>query len=136
MVAAWATIEAGYMQLEIGGFDISGMLASLLTLTHQRLRTENVSLNFDCPNDLGEMVGDERRIKQVIFQLLSNAIKFTPTGGTVTLEAARDADTVSITVIDTGAGIDMADQSHISTSSGAARARRSRRRVPASACPW
>jgi signal transduction histidine kinase len=108
-----ATIEAGHMQLEIGGFDISGMLASLLTLTHQRLRTENVTLNFDCPNDLGEMIGDERRIKQVIFHLLSNAIKFTPTGGTVTLEAVRDSDTVAITVIDTGAGIDIEDQSHI-----------------------
>jgi signal transduction histidine kinase len=108
-----ATIEAGHMQLELGGFDISGILASMLTLTQQRLRTENVSLDFDCPNDLGEMIGDERRIKQVIFHLLSNAIKFTPTGGTVTLGASRDADSVSITVIDTGAGIAIEDQSRI-----------------------
>ncbi|MFP6741253.1 MAG: ATP-binding protein [Alphaproteobacteria bacterium] len=108
-----ATIEAGHMQLELGGFDISGILASMLTLTQQRLRTENVSLDFDCPNDLGEMIGDQRRIKQVIFHLLSNAIKFTPTGGTVTLGASRDADSVSITVIDTGAGIAIEDQSRI-----------------------
>jgi signal transduction histidine kinase len=108
-----ATIEAGHMQLELGGFDISGMLASILTLTQQRLRTENVSLDFDCPNDLGEMIGDERRIKQVIFHLLSNAIKFTPTGGSVILGATRDTDSVSITVIDTGVGIAIEDQSHI-----------------------
>ena len=67
-----ATIEAGHLQIELGGFDISGMLSNMLTLTQQRLRTENVSLNFDCPNDLGEMIGDERRIKQVIFHLLSD----------------------------------------------------------------
>ncbi len=101
------------MQLKLGGFDISGMLASMLTLTHQRLRTENVSLDFDCPNDLGMMIGDERRIKQVIFHLLSNAIKFTPTGGSVILDATRDADSVSITVVDTGVGIAIEDQSHI-----------------------
>ena len=108
-----ATIEAGHMQLELGAFNIGGMLASLLTLTHQRLRTENVSLDFDCPNDLGEMVGDEQRIKQVIFHLLSNAIKFTPTGGKVTLNASRDSDAISIIVADTGAGIAIEDQTHI-----------------------
>ena len=108
-----ATIEAGHMQLEIGVFDISGMLASMLTLTHQRLRTENVTLDFTCPTDLGEMIGDERRIKQVVFHLLSNAIKFTPAGGKVTLDAERDGDTIAISVSDTGVGIPIEDQPRI-----------------------
>ena len=108
-----ATIEAGRMLLEIGTFDLDGMLASMLTLTHQRLRTENVTLDFVCPADLGTIVGDERRIKQVVFHLLSNAIKFTPTGGKVTLEAKRSGDAVAISVIDTGVGIAAEDQSRI-----------------------
>ena len=70
-----ATIEAGHMRLDVGSFNIDDMLDSILTLTHQRVLSENITLDYDCPASLGVMVGDERRIKQSIFHLLSNAIK-------------------------------------------------------------
>ena len=100
-----ASIEAGNLRLDLGGFDVEAMLASMLTLTHQRTRAKNVTLEFVCPKKLGEMVADERRIKQVVFHLLSNAINFTPPGGKVTLEATRRRGAISITVADTGIGI-------------------------------
>ena len=100
-----ATIEAGHMQLDVGAFNIDEMLAGILTLTQQRLRTENVTLDFVCPDSLGDMVGDERRIKQVVFHLLSNAIKFSPNGGTVTLNATEGDGILVIAVTDTGGGI-------------------------------
>ena len=100
-----ATIEAGYMQLDVGAFNIDDMLASILTLTNERMRTENVTLDFDCPATLGEMVGDERRIKQLVFHLLSNAIKFSPDGGTVILNVTHDTSILAISVSDMGSGI-------------------------------
>jgi len=100
-----ATIEAGHMRLDIGAFNIDAMLESILTLTHQRLRTENVTLDYDCAANLGDMVGDERRIKQSIFHLLSNAIKYTPDGGTVALKVAQDKGVLAIAVSNTGGGI-------------------------------
>ena len=100
-----ASIEAGHLRLDLGGFDVDAMLASMLTLTHQRTRAKNVTLEFVCPKKLGEMVADERRIKQVVFHLLSNAINFTPPGGKVSLEATRRSGTISISVADTGIGI-------------------------------
>ena len=100
-----ASIEAGRMELELSGLNIDAILASMLTLTHQRTRSKNVTLEFICPKKLGELVADERRIKQVIFHLLSNAIKFTPPGGKVVLEATRKDDTISISVTDNGVGI-------------------------------
>ena len=100
-----ATIEAGHVQLDVGAFNIDDMLAGVLTLTQQRLRTENVTLDFVCPASLGDMVGDERRIKQVVFHLLSNAIKFSPNGGTVTFNATEGDGILVIAVTDTGGGI-------------------------------
>jgi signal transduction histidine kinase len=85
----------------------------MLTLARQRARNENMTIDFDCSETLGEMVGDERRIKQVVFHLLTNAIKFSPEGGKVTLEAHRDADVVRISVVDSGIGIATDDQEKV-----------------------
>ncbi len=108
-----ASIEAGRLELDLSGFSLDAMLASMLTLTHQRIRTKNVTLEFLCPKKLGEMVADERRIKQVVFHLLSNAIKFTPPGGKVSLAAEREDDMFSISVADTGAGIPVEEQPRV-----------------------
>ena len=108
-----ATIEAGHMVLDVGAFNIDEMLASILTLTNQRLLTENVTLDFNCPANLGDMVGDERRIKQSVFHLLSNAIKFSPSGGTVILDATQGDGTLAISVTDSGSGIPEEDLARI-----------------------
>ena len=108
-----ASIEAGHMQLNVGTFNLDELLASVMTLTNQRLAKENVTLDFDCPTNLGEMVGDERRIKQLVFHLLSNAINFSPDGGTVTFNASQDDGVMAISVTDRGNGIPIGDMDRI-----------------------
>src|SRR6185437_16156609 len=85
-----ATIEAGYMTLETQELDIHTLMASVLALTRERARKQSLDLSLDCPSDIGTIEVDERRLKQALFNLISNAIKFTPSGGSINLTAARD----------------------------------------------
>ncbi|HEX3497700.1 MAG TPA: ATP-binding protein, partial [Stellaceae bacterium] len=108
-----ATIEAGYMMLETENIDVHTLMASVLALTRERARKQNINLEFDCPHDLGTLTADERRLKQVLFNLISNAIKFTPAGGTIRLAARRDEGGVTLTVADNGVGIPTEDQARV-----------------------
>jgi signal transduction histidine kinase len=108
-----ATIEAGYMTLETQEVDIHTLMSSVLSLTRERARKQNLKLEFDCPTDIGALVADERRLKQALFNLISNALKFTPPGGTVTLAARRTAERVALIVADTGVGVPREDQARI-----------------------
>ncbi len=108
-----ATIEAGYMMLETEHIDIHTLMASVLALMRERARKQNINLEFDCPHDLGTLSADERRLKQALFNLISNAIKFTPAGGTIRLAARRDVDGVILTVADNGVGIPSEDQARV-----------------------
>src|SRR5271165_6176102 len=105
-----ATIEAGYMVLETGRIEVFGMLQAVLSLTRERARNCDLELDLRCPPEIGVIEGDERRLKQALFNLISNAVKFTPPGGAIRVEAARCDDTLSLTVADTGVGIPPADQ--------------------------
>ena len=64
-------------------------------------------------NGLGDYVGDERKIKQILLNFLSNAVKFTPEGGRISITANKTKYGVEIVVIDTGIGIPRAEQSTI-----------------------
>ncbi|MCH7693278.1 MAG: PAS-domain containing protein [Proteobacteria bacterium] len=108
-----ASIEAGTMALELDTVDLHTMLASVLNLTRERARRKSLKVEFDCPPDIGWMVADEKRIKQVLFNLLSNAVAFTPPHGTIGLSAWRDGDDIAIAVSDTGVGIPQADQERV-----------------------
>jgi signal transduction histidine kinase len=90
------------------------MLEAVITLTRERARAESLTLTMVCPPDIGAIEADERRLKQALFNLISNAIKFTPSGGSVSLEARieRDGDLV-LAVADTGIGISPADQERV-----------------------
>jgi signal transduction histidine kinase len=104
-----ASIEAGMLRLELDTVDLHAMLVSVLGLVKERARRQDLKLEFDCPVDIGWIVADERRIKQVLFNLLSNALRFTPARGTVLLAARRGDTEVAILVADTGVGIPQAD---------------------------
>ncbi len=108
-----ATIEAGYMMLETEHIDIHSLMASVLALTRERARKQNLNLEFDCPPDLGTLTADERRLKQALFNLISNAIKFTPPGGTIRLEAHREGDEIALIVADNGSGIPSDQQARV-----------------------
>ena len=108
-----ATIEAGYMMLESGRIEVFAMIQAVLSLTRDRARSRDLELDLRCPPEIGVIEGDERRLKQALFNLISNAIKFTPPGGAIRLEAARDKNALSLTVTDTGIGIPPADQARV-----------------------
>jgi len=105
-----ATIEAGLIVLEIESVDVHGVLVSMLNLVQEAARKQRLELALDCPRSIGRLDADERRLKQVLFNLLSNALKFTPAGGKVSLGARRTEKSVTIWVSDTGIGIEREEQ--------------------------
>ncbi len=108
-----ATIEAGYMALEIGRIEVSDLLESVVALTQQRARSQDLSLTMSCPQGINAIEADERRLKQALFNLVSNAIKFTPAGGSVRLDARLDDNDLILGVADTGVGIPTEDQERV-----------------------
>jgi signal transduction histidine kinase len=108
-----ATIEAGYLELERAPFDGRTMIGSVVTLHRERARRAELKLVIDCPKDFGPIDADERRLKQVLFNLVSNAVKFTPPGGTITLGARRNDTDVVLYVSDTGVGIPESEQDRV-----------------------
>lgn len=108
-----ATIEAGYMEIDRAPVDIHALMMGVMTFAHERARAQGLRLEFDCPPDIGMISGDERRLKQAIYNLVSNALKFTPQGGSVTLAARREGGRVALVVSDTGVGVAEQDQERI-----------------------
>ena len=100
-----ATIEAGYMELELDPVDVKEILDSIQTLGHERARNQNITLQVECPDNIGSVIADGRRLKQALFNLLSNAFKFTPDGGSVSVTAKRTAEEIQLIVSDSGVGI-------------------------------
>ena len=108
-----ATIEAGMMALELDTLDLHAMLASVFALIRERARAKTIELEFDCAASVGWIVGDEKRLKQVIFNLLGNAINFTGAGGRVRLGARIEGEDASITIADSGVGMAPADRDRL-----------------------
>ncbi len=108
-----ASIEAGRLKLDRDTLDVHELLVSALNLIRDRARKKELKLEFDCPPDIGWIDADAKRLKQVIFNLLTNATTFTPERGTVRLEARREDDDLILTVADTGIGIPQADRERV-----------------------
>ena len=100
-----ANIQAGRMELEKAPVDIASTLQNVVTMVQERAKKRHLEIKTDIDDDLGLIEVDERRIKQVVFNLFSNAIKFTPAKGHITLSAHKNSDGFEITIKDTGKGI-------------------------------
>ena len=98
-------VEAGRMELELTLFDLPLAIDNALTLIRERATRHGIRLHHSVDKRLGEVVGDERKIKQILLNLLSNAVKFTAEGGRVDVDAVLGKDAVEISVSDTGFGI-------------------------------
>jgi len=106
-------IEAGRMELTPAAFHLPTALENAVTLVKERAARHGIALHLDLDPRLGELVGDERKVKQVLLNLLSNAVKFTPEGGRINLKAGLTDGAVEIAVTDTGIGIASDDQAAI-----------------------
>jgi signal transduction histidine kinase/ActR/RegA family two-component response regulator len=103
-------IEAGQLQLDFQPMEIAGVCAASLRFVRETARRKDIRVGTDVPPDLAPVLADERRVKQILVNLLANAVKFTPAGGRVGLDARIDAAAgqVRFEVWDTGIGIDPA----------------------------
>jgi signal transduction histidine kinase len=106
-------IEAGRMELELTDFDLPTAIDNALILVRERAGRRGITLEHSVDERLGEIHGDERKVKQVLLNLLSNALKFTPEGGRVEVRAGMVDGMAEISVTDTGVGIAPEDQGAI-----------------------
>jgi len=106
-------IEAGRMELELTDFYLPQAIENALTLVRERAGRRGIALAQTMDERLGNIRGDERKVKQVLLNLLSNALKFTPEGGRVEVRAGMVDGTAEISVTDTGIGIAPEDQQAI-----------------------
>lgn len=108
-----AGIEAGYLALDIREFSIHDMLSEMLPLLNERLKQHHLHVKIECPKNIGRLSGDETRLKQALFHLLSNAIKYSNEEGNIVLGAKREKEAVRLWVRDEGIGIAPEEQEAI-----------------------
>lgn len=106
-------IEAGMLGIELEAVDLRKLLQGSLVVVRERALAHGIELKLAVTDDIGTITADERKVKQVIFNLLSNAMKFTPDKGEVGIRARMTDGVVEIAVWDTGVGIAEEDQQRI-----------------------
>jgi GAF domain-containing protein len=103
-------IEAGRMELEPSEFDLPSAIENTLILVRERAQRRGITLGRTVDERLAMIRADERKVKQVLLNLLSNALKFTPEGGQIDVRARVHNGEAEISVADTGVGIAPEDQ--------------------------
>ena len=105
-------VEAGQIVLRIENVVIADAVRSVLSTMEPLAMTKAIRLEADVAA-AGRVSADAGKLKQMLLNLISNAVKFTPEGGRVTIGAQRLADAVEISVSDTGIGIAESDREHL-----------------------
>jgi signal transduction histidine kinase len=98
-------VEAGRMELELGEFDLVSVIDGALLLLRERASRKNIELARSVDDSVGIVCADERKVKQVLLNLLSNALKFTPECGRIAVRAAVREGMDEVAESDTGVGI-------------------------------
>ena len=100
-----AKMDAGKLNLNLISISTKAIIQVIIRLMMERAHKKQIALLAMVSSDTPDMLADERAVKQILFNLISNAIKFTPNKGTITISAKGVDDGVSIAVADTGVGI-------------------------------
>ncbi len=108
-------IESGRVHLKIEPLDAGEIIENVMDTFGAVADTQKVTLNSHVARGLPSMAGDRDRTGQVLMNLVSNAIKYSPGGGSVTIEAKRQGGEVVLSVTDTGIGISDEDQRQLFT---------------------
>lgn len=98
-------IEAGKLTICTEPFAVRDVIKSAIETLHPAARSKSIAVDVEIADELDEMVGDQRALKQMLMNLLSNACKFTPAGGRIEVTAATVGDHAVLAVRDTGIGI-------------------------------
>ena len=104
-------IEAGKMELELEDVNIPVLLQHSVTMIKEKAEKHGIQIQFNLDKKISSITADERKVKQIIYNVLSNAVKFTPPAGSITI-STLDADqkNVLISIADTGIGIEEKDK--------------------------
>jgi PAS domain S-box-containing protein len=101
----FARVSAGRMRLDFERMDLNAVIEAALETVRPAARAKDITLAANLDHTIGAIAGAPDRLQQVVWNLLMNSVKFTPTGGRVEIASERRADTVAIVVRDTGEGI-------------------------------
>jgi signal transduction histidine kinase len=116
-----ARVETGNLALNVSTFNLAAAIDNAFVLMRERAARSGITLQNEIDPSIETFNADERKIKQVLINLLTNAVKFTESGGSVLLVAQRVALGVEITVRDTGIGVAAGDFERIFEDYGQAR---------------
>jgi signal transduction histidine kinase len=108
-----ASIDAGKLSLERRSLDVTTFVENMIDTMRPLTATASLHLKSELPYNLPAIFADSGRLQQVFANLLGNAIKFTPAGGTITVRAVAAGDVVQFSVADTGSGIPEEDIPHL-----------------------
>ncbi len=100
-----ALVESGALRLELERIDLYGLLADVAAHAGEWASKVELKLELDCTPGAGVFLADQRRMRQIVFNLLSNAFKFTPRGGKIILSGRIVGEDVQISVRDNGPGL-------------------------------
>jgi len=100
-----ATIDAGIIELDLANVELTAAVDAAIEGLRDRIDEKDLSIMRRIPKDVGMLVADEKRLRQILYNLLSNAIGFSPQGGAVSITAKRDRDNIVLVVDDEGVGI-------------------------------
>lgn len=100
-----ATVDAGIVELDMSEVNLLDLLDDVAHHMAERLTESGVALAIDAPDNLGRIVADQQRLKQIFIKLLTNAANFAPDGSVIDLKCRREGSDFVFSVSDTGPGI-------------------------------
>ena len=106
-------IISGKLRLEFQNVEPQALVRDVVDSLRPSVEAKGLILHEDYRNDLGLLRGDPARLRQAVSNLLTNAIKFTPTGGSIHVRLRRSGDRLKLLICDTGQGIDLKFLPHI-----------------------
>lgn len=101
-----AMIEAGRMDLDVKDVDLANVIDESVEMVVSKAEDTQINVRADITGDLGVIRADERRIKQILFNLISNSLRFTESGGEIIVASQRVGDMVTLSVRDNGRGLE------------------------------
>jgi len=109
----FSRLQLGKLQLNIGPTSLDKQLMELFDAYHVKALKHDITLRLENTNELPIISVDENRLRRVFTNLLDNALKFSPKGGTITVSTHEGNQEITIKIIDQGVGIDPADIPYI-----------------------
>ena len=105
----FSRLQSGRMQLNLSKIDLIAELSDVALMFYEKAKRDNIELIYDEPMDIMPINADPNRLRQVFINIIDNAIKYSDSGDTVTINAFIEEDNAIVTIADTGCGINAAD---------------------------